>query len=380
MAELSDPANASSACPVFPKLKEILGLDILSTERHLLKSWYCASDGEQFLQFDGVVRVTFTQAPNGFIILQFYRVWHQSTLPSRLRKSETVGYCLWDCYGDADPVTGRAPIRLGFTNDVGEAFFGLPAPQGRLMSELCPEFYETLLPEMWLQARTTGHRVQIEESELLTTSHRNGPDVARVADIIWDVEIIPVTKRVVLCSWKDVSSVILDRAAQQRLSILLNASPSLCLLARPGTLSVVYINSAGRNLAHLGPEDQRCSVSVADLFPDLVHKFDGLEENQVVHVQTTLRSTTGVETPVMASFVTYTEDLRYTREPSPPKFLAIFARPLSEEMERRERLERDIIAAQASASAKSDFLATMSHEIRTPLHGIVGSAVRSVRP
>jgi signal transduction histidine kinase/CheY-like chemotaxis protein len=35
-------------------------------------------------------------------------------------------------------------------------------------------------------------------------------------------------------------------------------------------------------------------------------------------------------------------------------------------------LEESIIAANASAQAKSDFLANMSHEIRTPLNGIIG--------
>jgi signal transduction histidine kinase len=57
-------------------------------------------------------------------------------------------------------------------------------------------------------------------------------------------------------------------------------------------------------------------------------------------------------------------------------FAALAAeRRVQTELERRERLEAELVAARDNAltSARpSEFLATMSHEIRTPLNGVIG--------
>jgi PAS domain S-box-containing protein len=45
---------------------------------------------------------------------------------------------------------------------------------------------------------------------------------------------------------------------------------------------------------------------------------------------------------------------------------------LQEERERKEELEKQLIAAQAASAAKSQFLSSVSHDIRTPLNGIIG--------
>jgi signal transduction histidine kinase len=54
--------------------------------------------------------------------------------------------------------------------------------------------------------------------------------------------------------------------------------------------------------------------------------------------------------------------------------VVIFLSESWENMQQSQDLKEAMRRAEASAAAKSDFLAFMSHEIRTPLNGIVGSA------
>ena len=49
-------------------------------------------------------------------------------------------------------------------------------------------------------------------------------------------------------------------------------------------------------------------------------------------------------------------------------------RDVTEQVESERGLRDAIVAAQAAATAKANFLATMSHEIRTPMNGVIGMA------
>ena len=45
---------------------------------------------------------------------------------------------------------------------------------------------------------------------------------------------------------------------------------------------------------------------------------------------------------------------------------------ITEEYEKRQEMERELITAQKESQSKTDFLSQMSHEIRTPMNGILG--------
>jgi hypothetical protein len=192
--------------------------------------------------------------PNRFILYRFYRIYRDEVqLSDILNHQELNGYWIWDLECNNSQEDAPLSFRLISTNSVGAKYLNSAAPKGMKMSEIADHLQHTPLCQLMKNTLETGNRTELRECNL----YHNAPSrLSESFNTIFHLEIRPICKTSVLCTFKDVSEVVAARTVNRQTMVLLDAVPTPCILAS-GSLRVIFMNKAARSLTRFNLDDFR---------------------------------------------------------------------------------------------------------------------------